>query len=317
MFRLQGGDDPECLYFQHVAEQGHYRGGPRGRSTRQGIYVFTPGGTVLAALNALDATRVAAALREAKRKWDALPAAERHAAPRWPAGTVKRVRHEDSRPSDGLVLAVLLRDLPTEGAGWPDRPRYNRDVAWFRAAEAKRFVPTRAEVGAEREVPRVLVERLARFHFLDAVRGQTQTFDPWDVATASMTTRVSYVEPERLHLVVTGETHAASTRIWRNYNRRHVATRQHEHGVHLRFHGEATVDRTTGRFVHFQVVGLGSRWGATLTNGRRGQPEPSPLGVLLTLGTDRPIDRIAPAFFQAYGWGDAGTGPALEPDAER
>ena len=45
MWRLQRGVDAECRFFQSFADQGHYqaRGG-----TRQGIYVCSPGGKLLA-----------------------------------------------------------------------------------------------------------------------------------------------------------------------------------------------------------------------------------------------------------------------------
>ena len=50
-WRLQRGDDDECRFFQSFADQAHYRGAG---GSRQGIYVVTPAGELLASGNILD-----------------------------------------------------------------------------------------------------------------------------------------------------------------------------------------------------------------------------------------------------------------------
>ena len=67
----------------------------------------------------------------------------------------------------------MPRDPPQQGR-WADA--WNQDFAWFTKDEARQFLARKIEPGRTRKVPRTLVERLARFHFLDNVRGQTPPF---------------------------------------------------------------------------------------------------------------------------------------------
>lgn len=131
VWRLQTGTDAECRFFQAVAEQGHYGGRPG--TTRQGIYVLTPGGVLLGSRNHNRAEVIAALLRESLERWHDLPPEQR----RLPADHPVRPesRHEDRFPADGLVLTVITRDLARlDDPTLPPGP-WNRDHAWFTAAE--------------------------------------------------------------------------------------------------------------------------------------------------------------------------------------
>jgi hypothetical protein len=48
--------------------------------------------------------------------------------------------------------------------------------------------------------------------------------------------------------------------------------------------------------VTFEIVVLGSRWGATQFNSRRNDVDAAPMGVLFTLAGDGHCERIVPAF---------------------
>ena len=50
------------------------------------------------------------------------------------------------------------------------------------------------------------------------------------------------------------------------------------------------------QFVSFELVAVGTRWGATQNNSRRNDVDPAPIGFLFTLAGDGPCERIAPAF---------------------
>lgn len=45
-----------------------------------------------------------------------------------------------------------------------------------------------------------------------------------------------------------------------------------------------------------QLVAVRSRWGRTQLNGRRGDTDAAPIGILLTLAANTPCERVAPAF---------------------
>ena len=66
---------------------------------------------------------------------------------------------------------------------------YNQDYAWFRKSEARAFLPEQPIKGAKRKVKRDLVERLARFHFVDLVRGHTSPFPQKAVERADLRPR--------------------------------------------------------------------------------------------------------------------------------
>ena len=66
----------------------------------------------------------------------------------------------------------------------------------------------------------------------------------------------------------------------------------------MRLLGTASFDLTKGRFTAFELVAVGVRAGSTQLNGRRGDTDPAPIGILFTLAGDDPCDRIAPAFSQ-------------------
>lgn len=64
----------------------------------------------------------------------------------------------------------------------------------------------------------------------------------------------------------------------------------------MRLLGKATFDPTKGRFLMFELVAVGSRWGGTQLNGRRGDTDVAPIGILFTLAADSPCKSVAPAF---------------------
>ncbi|MDA1195780.1 MAG: hypothetical protein O2894_11420 [Planctomycetota bacterium] len=293
---------PEGELFRKVAEQGHYAGRTRPTGTRQGLYASTADGRILGALNHNDPARVAAMLEKAWAAWLALPSQDR--AP-GAAGDVleNRQRMEQRFPDGGLVLRVYARDLPREdqGAGATDwRARaWNLDYAWFRAAEAKACVPTDARVGAEQVWPLELADRVLRVHLVDNVRGQTYPVKAEEVERAQLRSTVTAIEAGVLVLRITGEVRWVAQGAWRVGGMEAKPTAQ-ERGLDARVLGTARFDPTTGRFTAFDLVAVGTRWGATQYNGRTDDEAPAPIGFVLELAGDSPAERVAPAGFWNY-----------------
>jgi hypothetical protein len=286
MQNLQTGTDPECRLFQKFAEQGHYQWPG---ATRQGTYCVSPSGVLLGSLNSNDPKRIAELLEQSLAKWGMLKREERllPTDPRKQRAEIKRP--ERHYPEDGLVLHVTSRDLPREGgkaspasAGWRELA-WNQDFAWFTKAEARQFVPAEAKVGNRQDLPVGLLHRLACAHLIDNVRGQTFPFEESQVKKARLGTEVTAVDGNVVSLRLEGETRTAME------GRR-------EHGLDLRLLGNATFDLARGRFLAFELVAVGSRWGSTRLNGRRGDTDPAPIGILLTLAGNSPCERVAPAF---------------------
>ena len=147
------------------------------------------------------------------------------------------------------------------------------------------------------------MRRIARLYLVDDVRGQTPAYEDAAIEKASLSSEVVSVDGERVVLRLVGEARVAAKGRWSIGGSNDPAPTAQERGFEGRFLGHATFDGTTGRFVAFELVALGSRWGATRYNGRTDDPGPAPMGVAFTLAGDAPADRVAPAAMWEYGWG--------------
>jgi hypothetical protein len=287
VWRLQNGTDPECVFFQEMADHGHYGGRP-GQS-RQGIYVCSPSGKFLASINSNSPDRVLATLERGLKAWEELPAEERRLSKL--SQISPRHRWEDSFPKDGLVLSMITRDLPADcDPSKPGADRWNQDRVWFSMDEARQWLPREPKPGAKHSLPEDLVLRLARLHLVDTVNGQTTPFLPGEVAGSQIATEVVERTGNRVKIRITGTTKGDSEG---------RGERTSEHGVETRILGHATYDLGKEAFAEFQMVALGTRWGYTRYNGRRRAPEASPVGYVFEL-TPSDAPPIAPAFIYDY-----------------
>lgn len=193
-------------------------------------------------------------------------------------------RAEDRYPEGGLILRVTSRDLPRPGRR--DDARWNKDTAWFRKQEARELFAQDPRVGARHEVPRKLVERLVRFHLVDNVRGQVREFPAEGVIRAELAATVTAVEDSVVSIRFEGETQADTE----------------GRGYRPRILGRARYDTNEARFVSFEMLAVGDRWGADLHNSRRNDQDPSPMGIYFSLAGDGSADRLAPALVHAYEW---------------
>lgn len=296
--RLQRDRDPECELFRGFCEQGHYGGRTMPTSTRQGIYAVAPSGAFLASINSTDATKVADMLRAALERWRHLPDAQRFL----PAERLQQIeatkRFEDRYPEDGLVLAMYVRDLhrAVDAKDWRTAA-WNEDQAWFTKNEAAAMVPAEPAVGARVDVPRRLVERLARLHLVDTVRGQAPPFRREDVLAAELRAEVVRIDGDRVHLSLAGTTHTRQRGRWPTANR--GSPTNAERGVRTELEGRAVWDRSRARFATFELIATGTRWGATQYNERGKDLEPTAIGFAFVLAPpDHP--RVAPAFWWDY-----------------
>jgi hypothetical protein len=283
--RLQRGSDPEGVFFQEMANHGHYGGRP---GSRQGIYVCSPSGKFLASVNSNDPDRVVRMMREGLAAWEKLAAEER----RLPAENAIKPRHrwEDSFPMDGLVVNVISRDLPEHcDPTAPCEVAWNQDYVWYSKPEARRWLSDDPRLGDVHSVPDELVARLARFHLVDNVKGQTPMFSRDGVQGSRISTEVVQRTGSTVKLKISGQTNGIAAEGWW----------QSANGVVTRLLGHATFDLAQGAFVEFEMVALGRRWGYTRFNDRRTDAESGPLGYVFRLAA-RGAPRVAPASIAAY-----------------
>jgi len=317
--RLQRGEDAECRFFQVLAEQGHYAGRTQPSNTRQGIYAATPGGELLASINTRDARAMERMLRQALARWDELDR-ERRLGPRTEGDARESApaprRWESRYPEDGLVLRVVARDLerdasaPAPPADWR-ADAWNQDFAWFSREELAALIPAEPRPRLEQPWPDALVRRLARCHLVDDVRGQVPAFPADAIERAELVARVAAVDPEagttdsggggRLVLELHGSVRSAARGRWavEGFQDREHPVEQ-ERGIEVELLGRAELEGE--RFVAFELVAVGTRWGGTQFNGRGDDLRPAPIGFSLTLAGSGPSDRVAPALVWEYGW---------------
>lgn len=307
--RLQRGDGPECEMFRQIAEQGHYAGRTQPTGTRQGIYATTPSGVLLASVNTTNPRRVASMLETALAQWNETPAEMRY-LPNQPAENAApvRARWERLYPKDGLVLRVNSRDLPRpEGdqsggrrrRGWRQLA-WNQDYAWFRQSEMMTLLPEKMTIGETTRVPSGLLTRLLRLHLIDNVRGQVSRFNAKDVLDKALSTRITDIAGDRVTLVLEGHSRAVNPGSAPDEPLDPRQPQTHERGVETTMLGVAEFDRQEMRFVRFDLIALGTRWGGTKYNGREHDLEPHAIGFALSLADDDPP--VAPAFIWEYRW---------------
>jgi hypothetical protein len=274
--------DEDALLFRKFARQRTIKKGNRGGA--QGHYAVAPSGELLAASSSANPAVLVEMMQQALAKWKTLPR-ERRLLPQAPdpQAAEKWRRQEKLYPSDGLALRVIARDRKRER--WPDA---NLDYAWFRKQEARAFLPADPQEGARRDLPRELIQRLARFHLIDNVHALNYTFFPKEsIEQARLTSTVVKAEGDLVSLRFEGRTRASieSKKI----------------GYAPKLLGRATYDLKTQKFVSFELVAVGMRWGLGSCN-QRGNPAPALMGVVFTLAGDGPAERLPPAFVSRYEW---------------
>ena len=278
-------NDEDCRFFQKMANSGHYGSRESGKS-RQGIYVFTADGKFLASINRLDPDSVLDMMKRGLRKWKQLPENERR--PKSAETITAEHRWEKLRPMDGLVLTSYSRDLHRTAK--PDsKPMktWNVDSAWFSLEETRSLVPADAAQGQTFEFPQVFVSRLCRLHFVDCVKGQTDSFNVDEIAGSRISAKVVSGTDRELKLEIFGN--SSGVRKQGKFAR----------GVQTKIVGDAVFNRFEQRFTSFHLVAIGKRWGKTRFNDRVAQQGESPIGFALHLTKpDEPI--VIPGIIWAY-----------------
>jgi hypothetical protein len=122
-------------------------------------------------------------------------------------------------------------------------------------------------------------------------------------ARPRLTGRVTKVVVVVFSLQVEGRTRAAEKGDWsiRGFRAMNKPSSQ-VRGLEMNLLGSARFDRKLGRFVGFELVAVGTRWGGTQHNNRGNDLAPATFGVVLSLAGDSRAERVAPEHFHGYGW---------------
>jgi len=227
-------------------------------------------------------------MREGLAAWEKLPENKRKLER--DSDVQPQHRWEDSYPADGLVVNVISRDLPADcDPKLPCEVKWNQDYVWYSNAEARKWLGADPKAGSVHRLPQDLVDRLVSLHFVDNVKGQTEPFRGNSVEGSQIETEVLARTDSLVTLRISGETRGIAPASWW----------QASNGVATRLLGNAKYDLEEGRFVEFELVALGRRWGYTRFNGRRRDPDSGPLGYVFRL-SDKDTPPIAPAWITKY-----------------
>ncbi|MBT4011074.1 MAG: hypothetical protein HOF15_02035 [Planctomycetaceae bacterium] len=275
--------DADALLFRKFAKQRTLKTSDRGGA--QGHYAVAPSGELLAASSSADSKVLVEMMKQGLAKWATLPREKRllSKSPD-PKSAENWRRKEKLYPDDGLALRVVARDQKREN--WPDS---NLDYAWFRKDEARALLPAKPKKDAKHDVPSELVQRLARFHLLDNVHALNYTFFPKEaIEKARLTSTVVQVKGDLVSLSFEGETRAS-------------LVSPKKIGYEPKLLGRATYNLKEQKFVSFELLAVGLRWGLGNCN-QRHNPAPALMGIVFTLAGDSQAERLPPAFFSRYGW---------------
>ena len=291
VWRLQRGSEADCVFFQRAVN-----GGERitDRGTRQGTWILAPGGRLLAHANTRDIERQLETMARGLAAFRELGAADRAL----PEGVELAPAHrwEDGFPEDGLALERVGREVGPEGLAGAPGERWNRDFAWFSAEELRGLLPASLAPGESVELP-LVARRLARFHLVDNVRGQTLPFADAEVLAATLrATTTELAADGRVLLRLEGATRAEAAPEWLLGENAWTPNRVDPHGIACELLGDALWNAGTRTFERFDLVAVGRRWGRTVMNGRGSDDEPGV--VAFRFAPTR--ERIAPAFAAVY-----------------
>ena len=218
-----------------------------GMNGHNGYIVLTSTGKELAV-----ETHLEDAVRKGLAAWATLPEEERK--PRYPVGLpkVKGGSYPPAPPRNGLILRSQIRPLQRDEKtgellpvtrmnvaageyGFDNEPQL--DHVWLTEKEWKALIPAAATVGTTVDVPKPLVERIAKFHLLD--KGLGCAFF-WERANGEMKLQVEEVTDTALRLRLNG-----------------LAWIGKSLDYPVRFQGFVGVDRAKGTIAHFDMLAIG------------------------------------------------------------
>jgi len=291
--KLEFGRDAASQFYRTIATR-HVPG----LRTTQGTYIVTPSGILLASVHRVDEADLVAFLENGLDQYQKLSKQERLGTRAF--GSVKRT---SLYPKEGLVLKVILRKFYAQkpvGRAAIGMVERNQDFAWYRKEEARRFLPSTPKSGDVHSVPRLLVERLARYHFTDTVRAFADPYPARCVKEAWLKASVLEVSDGVVKLRFNGTVRSAQndTPRFGLLSMRGRLPRRAERSFQADLLGYGSFDLEKQRFTRFELVALGIQQGG----GERSSPAPVSIGVALTLAENTPVERVQPLRLELYGW---------------
>jgi hypothetical protein len=284
-------DDAEGEFFRKIADQGPRKG--QGGSTRQGIYVFTASGKLLAYKNAQDADVMREVVEKALRDWKRLPAEEREpgAVKVGDAGKADKRYHREP-PAGGLIVNVYTRILDCDGRGdfhpgtcdTVGGDKSARDHLWLTKAEWQGLTDREVKAGDTFPMAAAIARRIARYHLVDNTRGEPPFWSEKQVRKADLRWTVEEATAKTVRLRLDGAVLLGTD----------ADARKAERGYEAKLLGYLEYDPAKKVVTRFDMLAVGEFWGESdLTKGGRGGRQPLGIAFELSKG-DKPADAVPP-----------------------
>ena len=274
-----------------------------GTGTKQGVYALTADGSYLGAkfvgTNKDDVLKL---LRGALEKWNGIvreknlkpkPIPQRDSKVAFPPRDPAKVTN--GMPTDPwLLLQVNQRDLPRPGEGatpvhfeakfarewWKNWTQWawNQNWAALTKDEALALVPRN---GPKVEVPEKVVHKLTREYLVDNVRGQRPGWSQKGIQKALLSSEVLKSSGDLATLRLEGAFKAEEDGA----------------GYDCKLYGQAVFSLSQQKFVRFELVATGMRWGTGTFNFRKDDAAPAPMGVSFIIENqyDKPLPALKAA----------------------
>ena len=297
--------DADGRYFRKIAEQGHYAGRTKPTATRQGLYVATVDGHLLASVNSTRADEVLQMMKRGVAKFQQRQALGVSRSKRkFPEKIRLDKNYSVPFPEGGLILRGVCRDLPRPQKPYFENWRHNFDNVWLTASDVAELKPVgsggnkkpkTATKGQKYEIDQAVIRRLAQFHFVDQVNGEASSWDESDIKHASLSAEVIEVTGERIKVKLSGRAKCIKPAT-KNRNPFSGSSINKERGVDLKVEGYLIYDRRKDAIASFELVAHGDRWGAAVYNFRKRDMGPAPIGFAFRLIETKPENMTQPKF---------------------
>jgi hypothetical protein len=254
-------------------------------------------------------------MKEALRKWRALPAAERApgAVKVGELGEIDVSRALPSPPPGGLIVKVYYRAFMRDGGKlryvvgkdlWHDEqgqrtddvydvqypgtnvaPQAQPDHMWLSEGEWKSLLPAAPREGETHAVPAAITDRIIRWHLNPlTVYGVTNALNPQAVRAGELNLTVDSVAPESVRLRLDGFASLGTAAPPPDVVAGKRACMDHW-GYEPRLLGMLEYDPNGQRITRFDVVALGDHFGPLATGDGASRVGLQPLGISFELVT--------------------------------
>ena len=295
---LQEEDNRDGLLFRKIAEQGHYAGRTKPTPTRQGLYIATIDGTLLASANTNSPIEVLQLMQKGINGWNR---GRKNSAGKFSTTSAKPTRHSTVEfPEGGLILRQTVRDLPRPGEPSHKTDQHNFDHVWMTPEEIKAFAPSSPEPGFSYDIPRKIAHRLVRFSLVDQVKGESDAWSQENIVGAWMKAKVTQVKTSesgsllvRIKLDGKAKCVCPASGEVNPFTKHKINTSR---GIEAKIKGFLTYDTQAKTFTDFDMIAFGQRWGTATYSFRHRDLGRAPIGFAFQLLETKPENMTKPAF---------------------